>query len=839
MKQPGFKLMSSEMARFLLYFVLFCSGVSALIYQVVWIRKFGLVFGVHVFSMSTVLTAFMAGLALGAVYFGNLVDRHKSPMRLFLLLESGIGLFAIIFPFAFNGLTEIYGFLASAMNPGQYALQLIRFLLAFLFLLIPTTLMGGTLPVIIKIFVDNLGDLGSRISRLYAVNNLGAVTGGFLAGFIIIKTIGLYPSGYLAAAINLVNVLIVYLVVRSGISVMPASTGKKGQLLIPDPPSRIAEELEPSALNLVLWVFAIEGFTTLAYELIWSRILVDFSLEKTVYFSSVIVISFIFGLGLGSLLVNRILDRHRNLMAFLGFNQIMIGLLSIFLLLLFTWIAPKISVHRSMFGTWFHEAGREYLFFFLILLPPVTLMGITYPLVSKLVNRNISKLGNRMGLLGFLDTIGSVLGSFIAGFIMIPFLGVVRSFVIIVIINLFLGLLLFLYHPRMKRSLKFVVFFCTFILAGFMFWIMPKSPNTRTWWDKPGNRPWFDANQYTGIRFFDEGAAGTVTVRDYPDGLALNINGHNTAYATKKDLKVNRQLGYMPYLLHPSPKKALVIGYGMGATVCSLNQKDMERVDVAEICNGVIRASFIFDSWNRDAIHQPKVKLFDDDGRSVVFMAKEKYDIITSNAIHPRLSNNIYTRDFYKLCYEKLNDDGILCQWTPENWLSEEEYKSLVKAFIDVFPHSTMWYLNEYSTLLIGTKEPLRIDVESLVKRFESNEVLKKDYTEFDMSSPYEFLGQFWMSEDDLKKYTDSCKVNTDNFPLVEFSRVINKGPVPEVMEYLINHKTQYESVFYNMGKSVEKEKEMHLIQDYSLAERYRMQSIANVTKAYLKHVLR
>jgi len=827
------------MAGFLLYFVLFCSGISALIYQIVWIRKFGLVFGVHVFSMATVLTAFMAGLALGAVYFGNLVDRYKNPMRLFLLLESGIGLFAILFPFTFKGLTEIYGFISSTLSPGQYPLQLIRFMLAFIFLLIPTTLMGGTLPVIIKIFVDNLGDLGSRISRLYAVNNLGAVTGGFLAGFIIIRAIGLYPSGYLAAAINLINVFLVYLVVRSGISVIRTNPAGNEKLLTPDSTSVETEKLPPSVLNLVLWVFAIEGFTTLAYELIWSRVLVDFSIDKTVYFSSVIVISFVFGLGLGSLLVNRILDRHRNLLAILGFNQIMIGLLSVFLLLAFTWIAPKISLHRSMFGTWFHEAGREYIFFFLILLPPVTLMGITYPLVSKLANWNIDHLGNRMGLLGFLDTIGSVLGSFITGFIMIPFIGVVRSFVIIVIINLFLGLLLFMYHPRIKNSVKVGIFLATFIIAGFMFWIMPKNPNTRTWWDKPESKPWFDANRYTGIRFFDEGAAGTVTVRDYPDGLALNINGHNTAYATKKDLKVNRQLGYMPYLLHPSPKKALVIGYGMGATVCSLNQEDMERVDIAEICSGVIRASHIFDRWNRDAIHQPKVKLYDDDGRSIVFMATEKYDIITSNAIHPRLSNNIYTRDFYELCGKKLNEDGILCQWIPENWLTEEEYKSLVKAFTDAFPHSTMWYLNEYSTLLIGTKKPLRIDVENLVKRFESNEVLRKDYAEFDMLSPYEFLGQFWMSENDLQDYVRNSRVNTDNLPFVEFSRVINIAPVPDVMEYLINHRTPYESVFYNLGKVMDKEEEMKLIRNYSLAERYKMQSIVNVTRAYMKHVLK
>jgi spermidine synthase len=824
-------------SRSILYLVLFCSGLSALVYQIVWIRKFGLVFGVHVFSMTTVLTAFMAGLALGSLYFGRLVDRRSNPLRLFLFLELGIGVFAALFPLTFNVLSDLYGNIAVKLTLHQYLLQLVRFALAFIYLLIPTTLMGGTMPVIIRIFVDNLGEVGGKVSRLYAMNNLGAVVGGFLAGFITIRAIGLYPSAYLAAAINAINVFLVFLIARRnkpGRIIGRVSENKKSSGSV----SGTGNILSPGILKLVLWVFAIEGFTTLAYEILWARILVDFSLDKTTYFASVIVISFVFGLSLGSFMISRVIDRHRNLLSLLGFIEIFIGLLSIFLLLVFTWMAPKIAMTRSMFGEWIIEAGREYLFFFALLLPPVVLMGFTYPLVSKLINDNMERLGRQMGFLGFLDTIGSVIGSFVAGFIMIPFIGVVKSFVFIVIINLLLGLLVLYHHPSIKRGLKAVFITSTLVVASFLFSIMPRSPYTRTWWDKQQNKPWFDANRYNGLLFFDEGAAGTVTVRDYPEGLALNINGHNTAYATKKDLKVNRQLGYMPYLLHSHPKTALVIGFGMGATACSLNQPDMERVDVAEICNGVIKAAYIFNDWNRDVLHQPKVTLFDDDGRSVVNNAPEKYDIITSNAIHPRLSNNIYTRDFYELCYNKLTDDGILCQWLPENWMSEEEYKSLVKAFTDAFPHSTMWYVNEYSTLLIGMKKPVKIDVSSLVNKFGSNEWLRRDFAEFGLFSPYEFIGQFWMTEKDLAKYVENCDVNTDNKPLVEFSRVINLAPVPGVMEFLINHEIRYDEVLINLGREMEADKELQMIEKYAFGEKQRMQSILNVTRAYMKHAI-
>ena len=702
MNTAGKYSISKGTARAVLFLVLFLSGVSALIYQIIWIRKFGLVFGVHVFSMSTVLTAFMAGLALGALFFGRLVDKRKNPLLLFLTLELGIGLFAVFLPLTFRGLSEVYASISRNIPLGNYSIQLIRFLLSFFFLLIPTTLMGGTMPVIVKIFTDNIEKVGSRVSLLYGTNNLGAVVGGFLAGFVIIQHLGLNQSGYLAATLNLINAVMVFLVVHFTQKLDYNSEPK----IVQDNVSS-GKIISSGLLKLILWIFAIEGFTTLSYELIWSRILIDFSIDKSVYFSSTIVISFIFGLSLGSFLVSGYLDKSKNLLTFLGLIEIFIGLLSVFFLLFFVRLAPKLVDQRSMLDSWLQTAGKEYFIFFLILTPPTLLMGITYPLVTKLAANNLAFLGRKMGLLGFLDTIGSVVGSFVAGFVMIPFLGVVKSFIITVCINLAIGLLVFIVHPVLLGRQKAAITGITLLIAILMMVRIPSGSYTREWWDKT-KRSWFDNNYYESILFFDEGPAGTVTVRKYPHGLALNINGHNTAYSTSKDLRVNRQLGYMPYLLHPEPKSALVIGFGMGATACSLVQPDMERVDVAEICSGVIKAAHIFAPWNRNVILHPKVHLYDDDGRSIVFMTNKKYDIITSNAIHPRLSNNIYTKDFYELCRKKLTENGILCQWMTQNWLTGEEYKALVKAFTEAMPYSYLWYVNEYSTLIIGTMQPLQ-----------------------------------------------------------------------------------------------------------------------------------
>jgi hypothetical protein len=289
--------------------------------------------------------------------------------------------------------------------------------------------------------------------------------------------------------------------------------------------------------------------------------------------------------------------------------------------------------------------------------------------------------------------------------------------------------------------------------------------------------------------------------------------------------------------LHPHPKTALVIGFGTGATARSLIQPDIERVDLAEITSGVIRAGKVFNHVNRNVLAEPKLKVFDDDGRSVVFMAREKYDIITSNAIHPRLSNNIYTKDFYDLCRDKLNDDGIMCQWMPQNWMSETEYKAMLKAFTVAFPYSTLWYVNEYSTHAIGSKTPFKIDAQRIAGHFEKNPELRRDFRQVGIENPLQFMAQYWWNMDVLNDYLKDAEINTDNHPVVEFSRVINIAPVANVMDELIRHPVRYDDVVINLPDST-RELDLKKMQDYSNAEKAHMDAILRNVRAVEKGTL-
>jgi spermidine synthase len=772
------------MPRIILFAVLFFSGVSALIYQIVWIRKFGLVFGVDVFTMATVLSAFMGGLAIGSLIFGRLVDKVKSPLRLFMLLEFGIGLFAILFPFTFRGLINLYTPIIQKFGLSSYSGQVVKFLFSFVYLLIPTILMGGTLPVIFKFFVRQLGNLGWHVSNLFAINNLGAVIGCFFAGFILIKTFGLTTSLHIAACINFINAVAVFIIFKS-ISGQTVVAGNSDNV------TNSADEsnkLPKPLLRIVLWVFAIEGFTTLAFEVIWTRIFIGFSYDKTTYFYSVIVLGFIFGLSLGSFVISRRVDKSKNLVTMLAILEILIGLISLALLIMFSRISLILNLHRTVFDPWLKIIGKEYLIFFLILIIPATLTGMIYPIVSKLYADNIEKLGKRMGMVGFLDTIGSVLGSFVAGFILIPVLGVVMSFITVVVLNVILGALLISANHLLNEKLKIILLSVTVILSSALFLKAP-AKKYFSWWDKSRYEIW--TNFVERILFYYEGVDATVTLRQYHNYVGLNINGHNTAYTSVKDQIVNRMLGYVPYMVNAHPKRALIIGFGLGFTVESLVQPDIDTVDVAEISPGVIKSGLTMNSWNDDVLRHPKVHTYIEDGRELLFRSKIKYDIITSNAIHPRLSNNIYTEDFYKLCRDKMNKGGIMCQWAPPNWLNEREFKAQVKAFINAFNFSQLWYINEYTIILIGSSEPINIDYQLICERFKTEKV-KSDLKNIEMTEPCEFVSQFSMEKKELMEYCKDTPSNTDDWPMIEFSKTVNLAPDTSALQFIYDIPDNY-----------------------------------------------
>ncbi|MGC9343385.1 MAG: fused MFS/spermidine synthase, partial [Bacteroidales bacterium] len=749
----------------------------------VWLRTIQLVFGVHVYSTSAVLTAFMAGLATGSYLFGKWVDRIQNPINLYLIIEAGIFLYAISFSFLFDFSSNLYLEHFSGSLKGNDPGNIIKFFQAFIILIIPTTLMGGTIPVVTKILIRSLNKLGRELSLIYSLNNLGAAVGGIAAGFFFIRLLGMKETMYLAAALNLVNTVVIYLL------------RKQGRFFGQEKMDRIKNGGEEGRkystlfLRIILIVFAVEGFTTLAYEILWTRIFIEFSYDKTVYIYSVIVVGFIFGLSLGSFIIRNLVNRLRDLPVFLAISQVGIGLLSFLLLMLFIYLSPILVQNRGFEGSWFSVSGKEYLLIFGLLTLPVTLMGFTFPLVGKIVSENISTLGSTIGLVGFLDTAGSIFGAYAAGFILIPLLGIYPSFLVIVYMNISLGVLLLLTHPE-KGSRRRVAILISIVSLILLFFV-------------PGNQEYFKqrVKYYPGdeVVSYAEGVSATVSVHRMPSGhKALAINGSKTAFSTSADLKVHTMLAYTPYLLSGGNDTAFIIGYGMGVTAKCLADAPLKLIDIAEISPEVVSTSDqSFSFLNFNVSKDPKVNIYFEDGRSFLLRSPRKYGLITSNAVHARLGANLYTREFYEICDSKLTEDGFMCQWLPTNWLSSNEFKALVKSFTEVFPNSSLWYVTRGHMLLLGSRSDKKVDFTKLENKFHNRGVFN-NLMEAGLLSAEEFASHLMATDRPLVKFVKDSKINTDNHPLVEFSMVTDLRPNIEILEEIssIKMQDQYNSFF-------------------------------------------
>ena len=802
----------------IVWLILFFSGVSGLIYEIIWTRQLTLVFGSTVFAVSTVLTGFMAGLALGSFYFGRLADREERPLRLYALLEVGIGVFALIFPLLLSILNAIYILVYRGLNAEFYSLSLIRFVLSFFVLLIPTTLMGGTLPVISKFFVERLEKLGSNVGTLYALNTFGAVAGCIAAGFFLVQFLGVRQSLYLGAAINLIVAVVAFGVDRrwtgSSEEVMNAIRSIHVESRSKDSEeirnSRLGSDTveEPPPFRLVLWAFAISGFCALAYEVLWTRILVFF-LGSTTYAFSTMLAAFLFGIAFGSFLFGWIADRVRSLVNLFGLVQIGIGLFAIVLMPAFGELYGISSALQSVFG-----GGRIWAFAacIIVMIIPTLLMGGCFPLVTRIYTRRVDRLGHSIGNVYAINTIGAIAGSFCAGFILIPLIGIRPSIILMGVLNTIIGCILIFRGkgaPEARQLFSGAAIGGAILTAGFGLIVLfladkplfLKSAIFRT--QRPGD---------TIVDYKEEVDATVTTLKDEKGVHRLYVDTNQAAENSRWDSPSHRVIAHLPLLLHPDPKRALVVGFGMGLTSYSITQHGV-HVNAVEISKGIIDAAREhFPDVNHNIFDNTLFNYTINDGRNHILMTGKKYDMISTGIIHPLVSagsSNIYTADFYKLCKRILTEDGVMCQWVPLHRLPEAHYKMIVRTFLQVFPHTTLWY--KYTpdfVILIGTPEKLKIDYRNFMERTQIASI--RDGLAYDDLDGMSLLDSFMMGEDTIRRYVGDGPVHTDNRPRLEAFRAKDlANTTPKNIEGMVKYREHVTPRLINYGQTLPQKAEV------------------------------
>lgn len=727
----------------LLFFV---SGASALVYQVLWLRLLGLVFGVTIHAATTVLASFMAGLAIGSLAAGRLAPGVAHPLRWFGAAELLIGLAALATQPALRGLTDLYVSLYPTFYEWPVAITALRFAGASLVLLVPTALMGASLPLVLQSTLARDPRIGSRFAVLYASNTAGAIVGTLLVGFVLIERFGISTSFQIAAAGNMVvgvTALALSRFARTEVRAYETQSSYKTQ------PSWGPASAGPSLTRddkRLLVVFAISGFAALAFEIVWFRVLVLF-VPATTYAFSTMLAAVLFGIAAGSALVAPLMRRLHDARRVLAYVELSIGIVAMLSLL-----ALALTYRAGWRTSGTIQASL------LTIAPATILMGLAFPVGVRLLTRNgeagAGHASARVALLYAVNVGAAIVGAIVSGFLLIPRAGTVPTLIVVAALHAFAGFLLLDLRTRNGLMTAGFVALAFAVVAS----QLPDPVTTVIGRRYPaGERVWWR----------EDGAQSTVSVHVRPASarMVLYLDGLHQANDSNDMVRVHREIGLLPMALHPNPRRALVIGLGAGATAGAVSRHEGSDITVVELSPSVVRAAEHFAHINNHVTRQPAVRMLVNDARNHLLVTSERYDVITADIIQPvhAGAGNLYSREYFTLVRDALNDAGLALQWVGHR--EATQYKLIVRTFLDVFPHATAW-LN--GSLLVGSPQPLRIDPHAFTRKLQ-NPRIHEALAEVNLGSVEALLAAYTAGPDELRRFIEPGPLLTDDHPRIEF----------------------------------------------------------------------
>ena len=759
----------------------FFSGLTGLIYEILWTRRLTLIFGHSILAVSTVVTAYMGGLALGSLLGGRVADSQVNKNRAggwfvktYGLLELFVGAWGLLSLPLLDMVEHTY-FRLSAQGVAPATLSLLVFALSLLTLLPPTVAMGATLPVVGCLFSHSQEGVGAKLSRLYALNTWGAMVGAGLAGFLLLPGLGLRHSVFLAASIN------------AAIGIFGWVLGSR-HTAVPQlpPPEQVSAGRNGS--GWLPLVFALSGFSSMIFQLGWTRGLA-LCLGGAVYSFSAILVVFLSGIALGSLIYPR-LFRNRTVgfehLAWLCVGLALSGALSVVLIgqlpLAFAAALPYASNNYAK------VILLDLVVCAAVLLPPTLLMGLSFPLVTHLYHSYRGALGRSIGNIYGANTLGCILGSFGAGFFGLPLLGVQNSLQVAVSCNL---LAAFICAQQSKGSWRLRISLTTLALLS-LNWLLPRwNTGLTTAGVAVYTRSLDSLRRRPEPLYYKDGLTCSVAMEfPGPDYPTLRVNGKVDASLGQSD-RINMNLtGLIPLMYVDRPQRVGVIGLGSGLTLAALaGSPRVGQVLCAELEQAVIDCQKYWAPYV-DFVHQnPKVKLIEADGRTFILGSAQPFDIIVSEPSNPWIAGigNLYTHEFYRDCRKKLNPDGIFLQWCNLYALSQDDLKMVLRSFFSSFPHGEIW-LGGGDLMLIGGPKPLLCKPERLREYWQQHPSLRLELAKLGFLRPEEVLGQFICNWDYAQPQVGEGPRNSDDCPLLEYSapRSLYRSVLPANLAWVL-----------------------------------------------------
>jgi spermidine synthase len=807
------------------------SGAAALVYEVAWTRLLTLQLGHTVAAASTVLAAFMGGLALGAWLAGR---RAVTTLRAYAVLEIVVAASALLLPVALAASAPALAWAyADGTAPARFAI--VRVAISLALLGIPAAAMGATFPIATDWFARGARGResiavsayeGSRSTQklqstpdpyaagvLYAVNTAGAATGAVAAGFFLIPAIGLRATTWVGVALNLVASagawwLASQPTTRNATPAEPAKQDSKKHSLRALRASRSIVVVSHPAPVLACAAAALSGCAALIYEVAWTRLLA-LVIGPTTYAFATMAAAFISGLAIGSMLGARFARRTPRPAVWLPAMLVTAAIAASAA----AWVTatrmplvvaaqvadPDVAFTRVVIT---QAVGAT-----LLLLPMSLALGATFPLALAVAAGGASTAGGDAARVYTANTIGAIAGALGAGFVLVPALGLRATFQTAAILGALGGaacLAVALRGPRTQDERRTTndprptthdprpttndprprtILWPATVAIGAVAAILSFPP-----WDREllasgayKYAPYLGSDLFETVlragtlEYYKEGAASTVSVRRLTGTTSLAIDGKVDA-SNAGDMLTQRLLGLLPVLLHGHPQDICVIGLGSGVTVGSaLAPGTVRHADVVEISPEVVEASRFFDRENGGALSKPGVRLIVGDGRSHLLLTPQRYDVIVSEPSNPWMSGvaALFTREFFEAARSRLKPDGLLCQWAHTYDISPQDLQSIVRTFGSVFPQGTMWLIGEGDLLLIGSADDqmtARLGRIAAATRLGATPQTLATVGVVEASAAFDLLSLFAGGPVELARYGDGALVQTDDRTALEYS---------------------------------------------------------------------
>ncbi|MGE0361729.1 MAG: fused MFS/spermidine synthase [Vicinamibacterales bacterium] len=711
-----------------------CSGACGLTYQVLWLRLLSLVFGVTVHAASTVLAAFMAGLALGSLLAERLARRGQ-PLRVFAALEAGIAVSALATPALLGAAGSLYRPLTAVAGDSLWILTLARFVASFAVLLVPTMLMGATLPVLSR--AELVRASGARLGTLYAVNTTGALGGALVTGYVLIGGLGIQRTFLLAAALNLLVAAVAWWLSRRAAALVAVEAGAASVPVVAG---------DGVSANVVLAAMAVSGVAALALEIVWFRILVQF-LPATSYAFTTMLATVLGGIALGSAIASRALTRRRDWAAVLALTM---GATSVIVLASLAALGATYAAGWRTSGLTQGSAAA--------ILPAAILMGVAFPIALALWTRPGAAAASRpVGTLYAANVVGGIVGAVLGGFVLLPWLGSRRALIVCAALYLAVSVWMLVGHRRRVAAVALVALFAVAVRVvpdPFTAALARRhGPDERIFWK-------------------EEGVQTSVSIHTHASrGWLMYLDGLHQASDAPEMVRLHRLIGHLPMVLHPDPRRSLVVGLGGGATPGAVSQHDSD-VLVVELSDTVRKGAAFFTHVNYDLFARPNVRLRVDDGRNYLSLTEARFDVVTADLIQPihAGAGSLYSREYFQLVRDALADDGLVLQWVGHR--PETQYKLIMRTFLDVFPHTTLWADGQ---LMVGARRPLRL-ARATFDAKRRRAATRAALDEIGLDS-FETLTSWYVAgPDELRRFVGAGPLLTDDRPLVEYHRSLPAG---------------------------------------------------------------